>query len=87
MDIFLTFMLINVLVRTLHKVQKRYFVLRSLEQFILNSERLEPFLVTEFNLFLEVSLIPNELEQLELKLKKRILGFRNIQEKLEKDHA
>ena len=49
--------------------------LRSLEQSI-QTERSEKCLVTKcfFNLFLE-----NELEQLEFKL----LGFRNMQEKLE----
>ena len=50
-----------------------------------NIERSEQFLVTElfFNLFLEIFIF-NELEQLEFKLKKKILGFRNMQEKLEK---
>ena len=47
-----------------------------------NCERSEQFLVREcfFNLFLE--LISNKLEKLEFKLEK-ILGFRNMQEKLE----
>ena len=49
--------------------------LRSLEQFCLNSDSSEQFLVTEcfFNLFLEVSQI-KKLEQLELKLEK-IIGI------------
>ena len=52
-----------------------------------NSERSEQFLVTEcfFNLFLEVphNKSSNKSEQLGFKLEK-ILGFRNMQEKLEK---
>ena len=31
--------------------------------------------------------VPNKLEQIELKSEKKILGFRNIQEKLEKQSA
>ena len=62
-------------------------VLRSLLRTICSiSERTEQFLVTECfsNLFLEVyNKINNKLEQLEFKQKK-ILGFRNMQEKLEK---
>ena len=48
-----------------------------------NSERTEQLLVTEyfFNLFLS-----NKSEQLEFKLEK-ILGFRNMQEKLENQNA
>ena len=48
-------------------------ILRSLEQFISNSERSEQCLVTEyvFNLFLEVSR-SNKLEQLGLKLENNI---------------
>ena len=34
--------------------------------------------------FLNLFLICNKLEQIEFKLEKKILGFRNIQEKLEK---
>ena len=52
-----------------------------------NSERSKQFLVREyfFNLFLEAGLIiSNELEQLGFKLEK-LLGLRNIQEKLEKE--
>ena len=47
-------------------------ILRSLEQFLSNSERSERCLVTEcvFNLFLEVSR-SNKLEQLGLKLEKK----------------
>ena len=51
-----------------------------------NSERSEHFLV--MNAFLTCSwrfLISNKLEQLEFELKKKILGFRNMQEKLEND--
>ena len=45
----------------------------------------EPFLITErfFNMFLEVSR-SNKLEQLKLKLEKKILGLKNMKEKLEK---
>ena len=50
-----------------------------------NSERSEQFLVLQYA-FLTCSwrfLISNKLEQLKLKLEK-LLGFRNMQEKLEK---
>ena len=49
-----------------------------------NSERSEQFLVTEcfFNFCSWRFLISNKLEQLEFKLEK-LLGFRNMQEKLE----
>ena len=60
-------------------------ILRSLEQSVRNSERSEQFLVTEcfFNSFLEVSQI-YYIRTIEIKIVKKMLGFRNLQEKLEK---
>jgi len=49
------------------------------------SERSEQFLVTEyfFNLFLEVSHI-KQIRTIKVQIGKKLLGFRNMQEKLEK---
>ena len=51
---------------------------------ILNSERSEPFRVTEcfFNLFLEISQISKD-RTIIIQIGKKLLGFRNLQEKLE----
>ena len=59
--------------------------LRSLEQFIQTVKGQKQFLVTEcfFNLFLEVCQISKKKNNYNSNLKK-ILGFRNLQETLEK---
>ena len=58
--------------------------LGSPEQFIQNSERSEQFLVTKCfsKLFLEVSHIQS-IRTIGIQIGKKILGFRNLQEKLE----
>ena len=70
------------------QAQKRPFVYNPYSRTIcLNSERSEQFLVTEcfFNLFLEVSQI-YQIRTIRIQIGK-ILGFRNMQEKLEKDNS
>ena len=62
-------------------IEKNFEIISTINS---NSERSEKFWLTEcfFNLLF---LISNKLEQLEVKLEKKI-GFRNTQEKLEKVH-